>query len=100
MAKKYRVECLNCKEGDTLTIDDSEHIVLFWEKIMLTPIKSARWRKDMKWGFECKCGNYDLLCEEEKPDFDKYVAGSPDRLAEITRMLNQKGVQRFKLEVA
>lgn len=93
----FQLTCLNCKQTDTVGIDNNNHVVFEYGKGVNTNITSARWRKDESWGFECACGNYDLLCEEEKPEFEKLVSGAPLRLAQIAEMLKVKNVKRFEL---
>jgi len=61
-------------------------------------LAAARWRVDRQWGFECMCGNYDLLAEQEKPDLDKLLSGSPSRIVQIAEMLKAKPQLRFKME--
>lgn len=97
--QKFTVTCLNCKQSDTVDIDNANHRVFEYGKGVNTNITSARWRKDNSWGFECICGNYDLLAEEEKADFEKLVNGSPLRLAQIAEILKEH-TKRFNLEVA
>ena len=41
-----------------------------------TPIISARKRKDLKWGFECMCGNDTRMCKQEFPEAPILLKGS------------------------
>lgn len=95
--KRFKVTCLECGESDIVTIDEDGHQMLMQDKVMQTPIASARWRKDLEWGFECFCGNYDLLSNEEKGDWKKLISGSPLRIAQIVQILAQKPKKRFNM---
>lgn len=59
--KNVTITCTECKGKSRVIIIDN----IFIEYIDNTPIISARYRKDMKWGFECLCGNDTRLCKEE-----------------------------------
>lgn len=93
----YKVVCLNCKQSDTVAIDDRNHIAFQYGKGVNTNITAARWRPDLKWGFECICGNYDLLAQNE--DVDKYVNAPPLRLKQIIDLLKDTK-PKFNFEVA
>lgn len=93
----YKVVCLNCKQSDTVAIDDRNHIAFQYGKGVNTNITAARWRPDLKWGFECMCGNYDLLAKEEDPK--ELVAAPEMRITEIINLLKDNK-PKFGFEVA
>ena|SRR3990167_11265491 len=97
--KRYKITCLSCKRSDTVLIEMSGKPNILYESGPQTNLTSARWRKDSQWGFECICGNYDLLAQEEKPDADKLISGSPTRILQIAKILKQKPRMRFKMEL-
>jgi len=98
--RTYKVTCLNCENTDTVGVDDNNHIVFQYGKGVNTNFTAARWRPDNSWGWECVCGNYDLLAEEEKPKFKELVSGAPMRLEQIASMLKVKNRKAFIMETA
>lgn len=97
---KYKVTCLNCGESDILAIDDMNHFVGDTEKKLSTNFKSYRWRGDMKWGFQCFCGNDNRLAKEEEPDFEKLVDGDPITVQKIADSLKIPDEKQFEMRVA
>lgn len=95
---KFKVTCLICGESDVHTFDNRSHTVLYSEKVIKTPMKGFRWRADMRWGFRCGCGNNNLLCKEEEPDFDKFVDGDPITVKSIADSINIPDEKQFKME--
>jgi hypothetical protein len=67
--QEFTVTCINCKGKSRVAIQDEKFITYIDE----TPIISARYRKDLKWGFECICGNDTRLCNEELYDMQNQV---------------------------
>lgn len=97
MLKRYKISCTKCKKIDHVLIDTDKN-ALYFESGAKTNLTAARWRKDMTWGYECICGNYDLLAEVEKKDFDTLVSGSPSKIMDIAKILKSKPIVRFKME--
>jgi hypothetical protein len=67
--QEFTITCTNCKGKSRVVVKDEKFI----EYIDETPIISARYRKDLKWGFECICGNDTRLCKEELFDSEAQV---------------------------
>lgn len=61
MTKTYEIKCIKCEGSSKLEIVDSKLV----NYIDQTPIISSRKRGDLKWGFECICGNDSRLAVEE-----------------------------------
>lgn len=95
---KYKVTCLDCKETDVHTIDDTNHLVTFSEKVLKTNIVGTRWRKDNVMGFHCRCGNWNLLGSAEEDVFDKYVAGDGLTIKKYLASLLVPDNEQFRLE--
>ncbi len=95
---RYQVTCLECKESDVHTMDDQAHQVTYSEKILRTPILGFRWRPDNKWGFHCRCGNYNLLAPQESVDFDKLVDGDDESLKRMFKSLSTPDETQFRME--
>lgn len=98
--QQYKVTCLNCKQSDILGIDDSVHQVLYFRKQMLTNFLAARWRADLQWGFECRCGNDNRLALTEKKDFKNLVQGDPLSVKRIAESLSIPDSKQFMMERA
>lgn len=96
----YRLTCLNCKQSDVLTISDSNHLILDFERGVNTPFLSGRWRGDQAWGWECVCGNDNRIASVEKGDFDRLVVGSPGAIKKLAATLKIPDAKQFKLEKA
>lgn len=65
----YLIQCKICKGKSKLKISPDQRV----EYIDQIPIISSRYRKDMRWGFECLCGNDTRLCEMEFNEVDNQV---------------------------
>jgi len=59
--KSYKVVCLKCDGSSRVDIDDMDRV--FW--IDTNEVISARKRLDSQWGFECLCGNNDIVTRQE-----------------------------------
>lgn len=59
---KYKITCKNCKQSDVLEIVEDTNIL--WQNN--TYIISGRRRLDMQWGWQCFCGNNDILTDQEE----------------------------------
>lgn len=68
---KYTISCTQCKGSSRVEIN-GEHI----KYIDTTPIISARYRRDLKWGFECICGNDTRMAKSEFGDAPTLLKGS------------------------
>lgn len=93
--KRYKITCVKCKKQDHVLIKERS---ILYESGAQTNLTSSRFRPDKVWGFECICGNYDLLAHEESKDFDKLISGTPSRIAEIANILSKKPIKRFSME--
>lgn len=80
---KYKITCKNCKQSDIVQIEQDTHII--WGKN--TYIISGRKRLDMEWGFQCMCGNNDLLSEQENRVITDKVNPDPQEINQILKNL-------------
>lgn len=90
---KFKVTCIKCKISDEITIDYNG-TVFYKDHLLL----SSRYRPDMKWGFECICGNDSRVCEQEKGQLDKLVKGTKDQIKALANSLRIKDEDKFLLE--
>lgn len=69
---KYVITCKSCKKHDQISIDNNRNILWTNNKYIV----SGRYRLDSTWGFQCLCGNNNLLTKQE----DKSITNkqSPD----------------------
>lgn len=94
--KNYKIVCRKCKGVSRLAIMNGKD-VLYKDH---TPIISARLRPDMKWGFECQCGNDSRVAPEEKEDLNFLVQGGEHSIKRIAASLVPKNENKFLMEVA
>ncbi len=95
--QNYTITCTNCKGKSRVVIEEDSFITYIDE----TPIISARYRKDLKWGFECICGNDTRLCQEElfEEDSKVKVKGSSQATVEaVIDRMKQSGEDSFIME--
>lgn len=68
--ESYEITCLNCKATRKIkivkTVAGSRIDWLESAENANHPILSARERLDGQWGFQCACGNNDLMTAQEK----------------------------------
>lgn len=95
--KKYLITCLKCKGQSQIQIIDGKQVMY----IDHTPIISCRFRGDLKWGFECMCGNDSRLARSEEADAPMLMQrGSADALKKLIDSLKIKDEKKFVMEVA
>lgn len=87
--EKYKVVCAGCKSSDSIAIEDGRSI--YWGKVK--HIISGRKRLDGNWGWQCYCGNNDLMTEQEKKQIQNYQ--QPDA-EDIKAVLNNLKIQKPK----
>lgn len=66
-----------------------------------TPIISARFRGDLRWGFECMCGNDNRLAAQEKNQAPVLVKNASDQaMKHILASLRIDDRKKFSMEAA
>lgn len=93
--RKYKVICESCKGSDTLTISSDNKQVMYDEHL---PIISARFRPDLKWGFECTCGQDSRVSPQEINTLDRIVKGGEHSIATIKKSLTKNNELKFRME--
>lgn len=92
---QYKVVCKKCGGSDILKITRNNEV--FYTNH--TPIIAARYRPDMKFGFECMCGNDSRIAPEEKDNIPFLVKNAdPKTIAEIANSLVPKNENKFVME--
>jgi hypothetical protein len=94
--EKFKITCLNCKGVSRIHILNDRDVMY----IDHVPIIACRLRGDLKWGFECQCGNDSRLAREEKAQAPMLVQGGQHALDKLIRSLKIKDEQKFKMELA
>lgn len=91
--KTYHVKCKSCGESEDIAIDNQHNI--HWPEVK--SIISGRYRLDMNWGWECSCGNNDLVTEQERQEIPNLQAPDPK---DISRVLKDIVADKPKFEMA
>ena len=91
--ENFKITCLNCKGESRIRILNDKD-VLYIDQI---PIIACRFRGDLKWGFECQCGNDSRLAKEELKDIDTLVQGGEHSIERLARSLKVKDERKFKM---
>lgn len=80
---------MKCKQSDKVAIEDGRNV--FWGKP--DHIISARRRLDGVWGWQCLCGNNDLMTEQEQRTIKNHQSPDPE---DIQTVLDNLKVQKSK----
>lgn len=95
--ENFVVTCLNCKESSRIKVVNDKDIMY----VDHTPIISCRLRGDMKWGFECICGNDSRLAREERDDAPVLMQqGSQYALDKLIHGLKIEDKKKFVMEAS
>lgn len=95
--ENFVVTCLNCKGSSRIRVVNDKDIMY----VDHTPIISCRLRGDMKWGFECMCGNDSRLAREEKEQADMLLQqGSEQALKGLIASLKVADEKKFAMEAS
>lgn len=92
--KRYKVTCLKCKSSESIPIDTNRNLVA-WEKV--TRIISARFRLDNKWGFQCLCGNNNLLTKQEDEKIKDKQNPDPKDISYVVKNLKPDNRKLFEM---
>lgn len=98
--KKYKVTCLSCEESDVVTIQEANHFILDFAKKIRTNFLAGRYRADLQWGWECRCGNDNRLSSSEAEQFEQLVKGDEVSVERIARSLQIPDSKQFIMEAA
>lgn len=59
---RYQIKCLKCGGTSRAEVDGLDRI--FWSDVK--EVISGRKRLDQQWGWQCSCGNNDIMTAQEK----------------------------------
>lgn len=89
--ESYKIICLKCKaERPIKVFQTALGKRIDWLETPANshhPIMSGRERLDGHFGFQCACGNNDLLTSQEKRTFSNPAAPKPQEINEIVKKL-------------
>lgn len=92
MEKSYTITCKDCNQSRNIKIDRLDRID-WLEDGKDYSIVSARKRFDGEWGFECTCGNKDIMTEQEKRMISNHAQPQPEELKTIINNLKIQAPQ-------
>lgn len=102
--ERYKVVCLNCKGFNyaLITQYNNDYVIDLnidhREYPQNINIISARYRADMSFGWECRCGNTSLVSKLEKNDVEKLVVnGGLSAIKKITESLETDDKKKFSM---
>jgi len=83
-ATNYKITCDECGGHSDISIRNMNNQVI-WREI--GTIISARLRLDGNWGFQCKCGNNDIMTEQEVRVIENIAQPKPQEIEDIKKNL-------------
>lgn len=105
--KKYKVTCLNCSGSNIVSIMDNgnvkssqRYMIDLNEDHKVNPdyIISGRYRSDMNFGWECKCGNDSRIARQEVSDIERLVVnGGRSVIEKIVEGLKVNDEKKFRM---
>lgn len=82
----YKVICGVCKSESDIKIDDYDRI----DWLKTNRVISGRKRLDGQWGWQCMCGNNDIMTEQEKKTIRNWAQPEPSELETIIKSLKMQ----------
>lgn len=100
--KRYRIICGECGSGREVgIIKGALNEIIDWlgngPDPQVVKIISGRKRLDGQWGWQCVCGNNDLLTKQELKTIKDPAQPAPQELSKIIKNL-KPDKPRFKME--
>lgn len=89
----YRVTCKSCGEHEDIVIDQDRNI--YWKAVKY--IISGRYRLDMQWGWQCICGNNDIVTDQEKREISDLGSPDPNDITKVIRNI-MPDKPKFRME--
>lgn len=96
MVKKYKVTCASCKSSNVVTIETDTRKI-HWD--LADRIISGRYRLDNQWGWQCICGNSNLLTQQEDEFISNKQQPDPVEITQVIKNLIPDKRQLFRMEV-
>jgi len=104
MLKSYKVICQQCKaEREIRIFDSANQQTIDWLEdrpgALQSKIVSGRKRLDGNWGFQCLCGNNDILTKQEDKMITNPASPQPEELSTIVNNLKVQAPKFALVEV-
>lgn len=80
---RYKIVCTKCKGSSIVEIDNMDRV--FW--VDTDRVISARKRLDNEWGFQCSCGNNDIMTQQESRMIANQANPKPEEITDIMKNL-------------
>ena len=81
--KKLEVTCLQCKNSDKIVTYEDR--LIDWGASTCTYIVSGRKRLDGNWGWQCACGNNDIMTQQEIEHITNKQDPDPKEIQDILK---------------
>lgn len=99
---KYKVTCLECESArDVVIVKSQGRPLIDWldnnPDPEVTRIVSGRKRMDGQWGWQCICGNDDLMTDQERNYIKDWTNPEPREIDQIAKDLVAQR-PRFKMK--
>lgn len=78
---RYQIECTKCGGHSQVEIDGLDRI--FWYKV--DKVISGRRRLDQQWGWQCLCGNNDIMTKQEQRVMSNPAQPTPQEIDQIVK---------------
>lgn len=90
---RYTVTCSQCGGTSRVEIDSQDRVYWFdTDKVI-----SARKRLDGQWGWQCSCGNNDIMTDQESRVIQNQANPKPEEIDQIVKNLEIQQ-PRFRME--
>lgn len=90
----YKITCKKCNGSSKLYINNG--VVTYIDHL---PIISSRFRSDLKWGFECSCGNDSRISKQEYSQANLLIRGSSKQgVKAVIDRIKESGEDSFIME--
>lgn len=80
---RYQVTCSACGGTSRIEIDSEDRV--YWYDV--DKVISARKRLDGQWGFQCSCGNNDIMTAQETQMISDQANPKPQEIEQIMQNL-------------
>lgn len=77
--QRYKIICKDCGATEIIQLKPNDGVI--WGKPKM--IISARRRLDNQWGFQCFCGNNDLLSKQERKEISNFQQPDPKEIRKV-----------------
>lgn len=80
--EKYKITCTKCGQSSIIALQGE---TILWDKTK--NIISGRKRLDMQWGWQCMCGNNDIMTKQELTSITDKQNPDPKEIEQVIKNL-------------